>query len=92
MATNPDLVAILPLLPESLQEQLPLYDETYQPDMYAAIGVSAFLACVCVALRIYGRRLQGQKLWWDDYTSIVALVRCLHVYYVVTGGAFYLTR
>lgn len=78
MATNPEIAAILPLLPPTLQEQLPFYDETFQPDMYAAIAVSAFLACVCVALRIYGRHVQGQKLWWDDYTSIIGLVRRPH--------------
>jgi hypothetical protein len=79
MATN--LSAIIGLLPDYLQEQVPHYEETLQPNIYSAIGVSLSLAYICVALRVYGRYLQGLDLWWDDYTSIVALVRYLYSKY-----------
>lgn len=72
MATN--ISAIVAQLPPYLQEQIPRYKETLRPNIYAATGISLLLAYVCVSLRLYGRRLQGQSLWWDDYMSIVALV------------------
>lgn len=73
MAAN--ISAIIELLPLYLQEQVPYYEETLQPNIYAAIAVSLGLVYICVGLRIYGRHLQGLNLWWDDYTSIIALVR-----------------
>lgn len=75
MATNTsEIIAQLPL---HLQQQIPHYHETLRPNMYAAIWISLLLVYVSVGLRIYGRRLQGQDLWWDDYMSIAALVSCL---------------
>lgn len=76
MAAN--MSEIIAQLPLPLQEQVPLYEETLRPNMYAGIGISLFLVYVCVGLRIYGRRLQGISLWWDDHMSIVAAVRHLH--------------
>lgn len=69
-----DISAIIAQLPPNLQQQIPYYKETLRPNMYAATGISLFLVYVCVGLRLYGRRLQGQSLWWDDYMSISALV------------------
>lgn len=75
MATN--ISAIIAQLPLHLQQQIPHYHETMRPNMYAAIIISLLLVYISVGLRIYGRRLQGQNLWWDDYMSIAALVSCL---------------
>lgn len=72
MAT--DLSMIIAQLPPYLQEQFPHYEETLRPNIYAATGICLVIAYVCVGLRLYGRRLQAQALWWDDYMSIVALV------------------
>lgn len=72
MAAN--MSEIIAQLPLPLQEQVPLYEETLRPNMYAGIGISLFLVYVCVGLRIYGRRLQGISLWWDDHMSIVAAI------------------
>lgn len=72
MAAN--LSMIVAKLPPYLQEQVPHYEETLRPNIYAATGICLVLAYVSVGLRLYGRRLQGQALWWDDYMSIVALV------------------
>lgn len=72
MATNTS--AIIELLPHYLREQVPYYEETLQPNIYAAIIVSLGLVYISVGLRIYGRHLQSLNLWWDDYTSIIALV------------------
>lgn len=72
MATN--ISVIIEQLPLYLQGQIPLYKETLRPNIYAAAGICLFLAYISVGLRLYGRRLQGQSLWWDDYMSIVALV------------------
>lgn len=90
MTTN--ISAIIPLLPQALKEQVPHYEETLRPDLYAAVGISLPLAYICVGLRVYGRRLQGQNLWWDDYTSIIALVRMSHPEYALTGGGLQLTN
>lgn len=76
MAT--DLSKIIAQLPPYLQEQVPHYEETLRPNIYAATGICLVLAYVSVGLRLYGRRLQGQALWWDDYMSIVALVSHFH--------------
>lgn len=84
MATN--ISTIIAQLPQYLQEQVPRYDETLQPNIYAAIGVSLALVYLSVGLRIYGRHLQGLNLWWDDYTSIIALVRYLHPKSALTAG------
>jgi hypothetical protein len=89
MATN--ISAIIAQLPHYLQEQVPLYEETLQPNIYAAIGVCLLLAYVCVGLRIYGRHLQGLDLWWDDYTSIIALVRYLYSKHALTADLLDLT-
>lgn len=64
-------------LPSLLQAQIPLWNETLQPDIYAALAVCHTLACVAVALRIYSRRLKAQPLWWDDWLVVIALVRQL---------------
>ncbi|KAG6368641.1 hypothetical protein INS49_002854 [Diaporthe citri] len=72
MATN--ISEVIAQLPLHLQEQFLRYEETLRPNMYAASGVSLLLVYVCVSLRIYGRRLQGQSLWWDDYMSVAALL------------------
>lgn len=72
MATN--AADIIAQLPPHLQEQIPHYNETLRPNMYAATGISLLLVYVCVGLRIYARHLQGQNLWWDDYMSVAALV------------------
>lgn len=58
-----------------LQAQIPLWNETLQPDIYAALSVCHTLACFAVALRIYARRLKAQPLRWDDWLVVIALVR-----------------
>lgn len=84
MATN--ISAIIELLPHYLQEQVPHYEETLQPNIYAAIIVCLVLVYVSVGLRIYGRHLQGLDLWWDDYTSIIALVKYPYSKYELAAG------
>lgn len=84
MAAN--ISAIIELLPVYLQEQAPYYEDTLQPNIYAAIIVSLVLGYICVGLRIYGRHLQGVNLWWDDYTSIIALVRYPYSKYELAAG------
>jgi len=65
---------VIASLPESLREQIPLYDETLQPNLYASAVICIILAFVAVFLRLYARRLKRQALGWDDYMIIVALV------------------
>lgn len=89
MATN--ISTIIAQLPQYLQEQVPHYDETLQPNIYAAVGVSLALVYLSVGLRIYGRHLQGLNLWWDDYTSIIALVRNISSKSALTAGELDLT-
>lgn len=78
MTTN--ISEIVEQLPRYLQEQVPVYEETLRPNMYAGIAISVLLVYISVGLRLYGRRLQGMDLWWDDYTSILALVRDFKIY------------
>lgn len=89
MATN--ISTIIAQLPQYLQQQVPRYDETLQPNIYAAVGVSLTLVYFSVGLRIYGRHLQGLNLWWDDYTSIIALVRYIYSKPSLTAGELDLT-
>lgn len=67
----PEVVAALPPF---LQAQIPSWNETLQPDIYAALAVCHTLACAAVAMRLYARRLKAQPLWWDDWLILVALV------------------
>lgn len=67
----PEVVA---QLPPDLQEQVPLYDETLQPNLYISDAICLFVAIMAVILRIYARRLKQQILGWDDYLIIIALV------------------
>lgn len=62
-------------LPTFLQAQIPLWHENLQPDIYAALAMCHTLACVSVALRLYARRLKAQRLGWDDWLVVIALVR-----------------
>lgn len=89
MAT--DLSKIVAQLPPYLQEQIPHYEETLRPNIYAATGICLVIAYVSVGLRLYGRRLQGQALWWDDYMSIVALVSLFHSHEARNPGEVDLT-
>lgn len=66
---------VVELLPPDLQAQIPLYDETLQPNLYASDAICLAAAFTAVILRLYARRLKGQRLGWDDYMIIVALVR-----------------
>lgn len=36
---------------------------------------SVFVAIIFVALRLFSRRLMRQKIWWDDYFIVFAMVR-----------------
>lgn len=89
MAT--DLSMIVAQLPPYLREQIPHYEETLRPNIYAATGICLVLAYVSVGFRLYGRRLQGQALWWDDYMSVVALVSHFHSHDAPTTGEVDLT-
>lgn len=72
MAANipPELIASLP---PPLQAQIPLYNETLQPNLYAASTILFVAVWVAVGLRLYARRLKRQKLGWDDYLILIAL-------------------
>lgn len=59
----------------ALAAQLPLYDETLQPNLYASAIICIIASYVAVALRLFARRLKAQALGWDDYMIILALVR-----------------
>ncbi|KAK8018791.1 hypothetical protein PG991_007981 [Apiospora marii] len=64
---------VVELLPPDLQAQIPLYDETLQPNLYASDAICLAAAFTAVLLRLYARRLKGQRLGWDDYMIIIAL-------------------
>ncbi|RWA06756.1 hypothetical protein EKO27_g8352 [Xylaria grammica] len=74
-------------LPPNLQAQVPHYDETMQPNIYAACIISIVAAYIAVSLRLWGRRLRSQNLWWDDYLCLVALF----LVSVFTAIALYVT-
>lgn len=61
-------------LPPYLQAQIPFYDETTQPNLYAAMIICLFLAYLAVGLRFYAWRLKGQRLRWDDYMISLSLI------------------
>lgn len=67
----PDIVASLPAYE---QAQIPFWNESLQPNMYASIAICAALALASVCLRLYSRRLKGQPFLGDDYIIVVALV------------------
>lgn len=65
---------IIAALPASLRDQVPLYDETLQPNLYSSAGICMGAACLAVVLRLYARFLKQQPLGWDDYIILVGLV------------------
>ncbi|KAJ3580176.1 hypothetical protein NPX13_g389 [Xylaria arbuscula] len=60
-------------LPPYLQAEVPHYDDTLQPNLYAAAIISIVAAYIATGLRLWARKLRAQKLWWDDYMCLVAL-------------------
>ncbi|PVI03631.1 hypothetical protein DM02DRAFT_240744 [Periconia macrospinosa] len=59
--------------PAFLAHQLSVQHQTRQPNLYAAVSVSLFIAYVSVVLRLIARYRMGQKLLADDYWIIGAL-------------------
>jgi hypothetical protein len=56
---------------------VPGYDpDNLQPWTVAVVASVTVLATVAVALRLFSRPLNAQKLWWDDYMIIFSLVCC----------------
>lgn len=48
--------------------------DSHQVQIYVASAILLSLATVGVALRLLARRISSAKLWWDDYTIVIALV------------------
>lgn len=42
--------------------------------IYAALATVTIIATAGVVLRLVSRRKSNTKLWWDDWTIVVALV------------------
>ena len=56
----------------------PGYLEEYRGWVLITVAcVFAVLECVLVALRLYARKVSRAGLGWDDYWSIITLVRVL---------------
>lgn len=64
---------VIASLPDSLRAQIPHYNETLQPNLYAAATICFAAVCAAVGLRLDARRLKCQKLKWDDYMILIAL-------------------
>ena len=61
--------------------------ESYDKDIYVAVGTVSMLCTMAVILRIISRRLARTCLWWDDYFIIAALaVECKFVAMSYTPG------
>lgn len=45
--------------------------------LFAALTTTWFFSTLVLALRLVSRRLTKNRLWWDDYCSILAYVRYL---------------
>lgn len=52
------------------------YYQTRVPDLYAATITLAILQTIAVVARFAARKISAANFWWDDYTIVVALVRC----------------
>lgn len=61
---------------ESQLPGLPGFDkQNIQPWTVEVVVSMTVLALVSCALRLYSRHLKAQKLWWDDYVILFAMVR-----------------
>lgn len=52
------------------------YHQTRVPDLYTATITLAVLQTITVIARFAARRIPAVNIWWDDYTIVLALVRC----------------
>ncbi|KAI4272862.1 MAG: hypothetical protein L6R38_006500 [Xanthoria sp. 2 TBL-2021] len=52
-----------------------VYYQSRQSEIYGGTISLIILATVSVAVRLVARRQSPAKLWWDDFTVVVALVR-----------------
>lgn len=68
----PELIALLPV---QVQEQVPLYEQTRQPTIRAAIAVCGVIAYAALGLRFWARYLTKQTLGLDDLFTGLAVVR-----------------
>lgn len=75
-------------LPVFLQAQIPRWQESLQPDIYAALAICHTLACISVVLRLYARRLKAQRFGWDDWLVVIALVRQPFTWRFCAGSLF----
>lgn len=50
------------------------YNDWDQSDIYKGTVFQIVLATVSVAVRLVARQKSPAKLWWDDFTVVVALV------------------
>ena len=45
-----------------------------QGDVYAGVIAPLVPACIVICLRFYARRLRRNRVWWDDYLAVLALI------------------
>lgn len=64
--------------------QISYYNETLQPNLWAASTTCFGAACVAAGLRLYSRRLKCQRLAWDDYMMLVAVGFYVPFYIAIT--------
>lgn len=53
--------------------QTTFYDEDLRIALWTTSTIPFLAACIAIGLRLYSRRLKGQKLAWDDYMILVAM-------------------
>lgn len=46
-----------------------------QVDIYVSIGITWAAALVVLCMRMIARQMTRIRWWWDDYLSILAIVR-----------------
>jgi hypothetical protein len=46
-----------------------------QVDVYVSVGITWLAALIALSLRLLARQLTRMRWWFDDYLSILALVR-----------------
>lgn len=54
-----------------------IYNQNRVGDLYAGTMPLAIIAWIFVGLRFYSRYTSASKLWWDDWTILMAVV-CFH--------------
>lgn len=67
--------------------QTRFYEENLLIITWTMASICFVAACIAVSLRLYSRKLKGQKLAWDDYLIFIAVVLYVPFYITVVLGA-----